>query len=224
MTKELEQIKGRTAIEKIKDIFTGQSRMKRERATEIERALTIITKRIESDKDRRDNPSMPQEQITPEPVVVNLYRARSIIETTLGSNSEGAKRYSEMIEYVRGHYQVDYKKVNEMINADKSQLPQVAGNGAKPTERQKMDYFLKHQGYTEEAELSAEGKDKKNSAMQLLDPFKTWTIGKIESIRRRIPRIKEIGTILGAKEGDKEVEPKTKEEIKGMGEGFNIVR
>lgn len=224
LTKELEQIKGRTAIEKIKDIFTGQSRMKRERATEIERALTIITKRIESDKDRRDNPSMPQEQITPEPVVVNLYRARSIIETTLGSNSEGAKRYSEMIEYVRGHYQVDYKKVNEMINADKSQLPQVAGNGAKPTERQKMDYFLKHQGYTEEAELSAEGKDKKNSAMQPLDPFKTWTIGKIESIRGRIPRIKEIETILGAKEGDKAVEPKTKEEIKGMGEGFNIVR
>lgn len=225
LTKELEQIKGRTAIEKIKDIFTGQSRTKRERGTEIERALGIITKRIESDKDKRDNPSMPQEELTPEQVVVNLHRARGIIETTLGSNSEGAERYSEMIEYIREHYQVDYKKVNEMINADKSQLPQIAGKGARVTERQKMDYFLKHQGYTEETELSAGDKGKRNSLMQPLDPFKTWTIGKIESIRKRIPRIKEIGIMLRTGEDNDNNKKQTKEsQIRGTGDGFNIVR
>ena len=224
LTKELEQIKGRTAIEKIKDIFTGQSKAKRERATEIERALGIITKKIESDKDKRDNPRMPQEKLTPEQVVVNLHSARSIIETTLGSNSEGAERYSEMIEYIREHYQVDYKKVNEMIESNKSQLPQIAGKGARVTERQKMDYFLKHQGYTEETELSTIDKGKRNSAMQPLDPFKTWTIGKIESIRRRIPKIKEIGVMLRTGEGGDSKSKTMKSEIRGTGDGFNIVR
>lgn len=223
LNKELEQIKGRTALEKIKDIFTGQFRTKRERATEIERALGIITKRIESDKDKRDNPRMPQEKLTPEQVVVNLHRARSIIETSLGSNLGGVERYNEMIEYIHEHYKVDYYKVNEMINADKSQLPQVVEKGARITERQKMDYFLKHQGYTEATELSGD-KDKRNSAMQPLDPFKTWTIGKIASIRRRIPKVKEIGTMLRTGEGG-DTKSKTKEsEFIGMGEGFNIVR
>lgn len=224
LTKELEQIKGRSAIEKIRDIFIGQSRTKRERGTEIERALNIITKRIESDKDKRDNPSMPQEELTPEQVVVNLHRARGIIETTLGSNSEGAEKYNEMIEYIREHYQVDYKKVNEMIETDKSQLPQIAGKGAKVTERQKMDYFLKYQGYTEETELSTGDKGKRNSAMQPLDPFKTWTIGKIESIRRRIPKIKEIGSMLRIGKKNDINKPNREGQLKGTGEGFNIVR
>ena len=224
LTEELDQIKGRTAIEKIKDIFTGQSRTKRERATEIERALAIITKRIESDKDKRDNPSMPQEELTPEQVVVNLHRARSIIETTLGSNSEGAERYSEMIEYIREHYQVDYKKVNEMIDANKSQLLQVAGKGARLTERQKMDYFLQHQGYTEDTELSVGDKGKRNSAMQPLDPFKTWTMGKIESIRKRIPKIKEIGIMLRTGEDNDSKKQTRESQIRGTGDGFNIVR
>lgn len=225
LTKELERIKSRTAIEKIKDLFTGQSRAKKERGTEIERALGIITKRIESDKDKRDNPSMPQEELTPEQVVVNLHRARGIIETTLGSNSEGAERYSEMIEYIREHYQVDYKKVNEMLEADKGQLPQITGKGTRVvTERQKMDYYLEHQGYTGRTGLSVADKDKRNSTMQPLDPFKTWTMGKIESIRKRIPRIKEIGAMLRTGEDNDSKKQTRESQIRGTGDGFNIVR
>lgn len=224
LNKELEQIKGRTSIEKIKDVFKGQSKVKKERAAEIERALDIINKRIESDKDIRNNPLMPKGKLAPEQVVVNLDKARSIAETA--NNFASVQKYNEMIEHIRMNYSVDYKKVNEMINVDKNQLPQIAGKNVKITEKQKMDYFLHHQGYTEGSELSG---DKSNSGVQPLDPFKTWNISKIKSIEKRIPNIKEIGKMLQTGksiESKEQVNEQTQKPfIKGAGgDGFSIVR
>lgn len=96
LSSELQQIKSRTVMDRIIDTVTGQSRRKKDRAMEIENALGIITERINKDKEEVENPSMPTEEVTPEQVMANLYKARLILETKRGNNQQ----YAEMINYI----------------------------------------------------------------------------------------------------------------------------
>lgn len=83
-------------MDRIIDTVTGQSRRKKDRAVEIENALGIITERINKDKEEVENPSMPTEEVTPEQVMANLYKARLILEKKRGNNQQ----YAEMINYI----------------------------------------------------------------------------------------------------------------------------
>ena len=221
---EADKIQNRKSIDKIKDLLSGQSKVKKERSIEINKALKIIKDRIEIDKKEHEDPSLPNAKTKPEQVMANLYKARKAIEISRGSDFEHTDRFSQMIDYVKENYNVNFRQVNELIYVGENQLPQVIGKDVKISEQQKMKYFMEHQGYIDKDGIAIVDKNKKSSTLQPIDTIKTWAIEKIETIKNRVSKVKEVGDMLrNGKDINKET-PNKENQLKGMGKGFNIVR
>ena len=209
LSRELQEIQGRSTLDKVKDFFKGESRYKREMAKQIQNALLIIADR----KAKLEHTPSHYEKVEPQMVYEELEQMRDILSAGV------TDRFGIMRHFIVQNFDVD---TNIQVNQRQEQnsegiLPAIQQKNKKMSASQKMELFLKSNGYIQEQEDNSSGTPNSSQSVYIDEAEQTAGLC-IQRNRRCAEYLSKLEGIL--MENHEMQAP----QIQGRGSGFHMVR
>ena len=205
LVKELTEITNRSTLDRVKDFFKGNGSVKKQRAEEIKRALPLISKKETELAEIMKKPILGR-NVNPQAVYNELKQIKDQLEE---------KEYRQIKSYIISNFSVE----DEEQSFEESIA--LFDDGKKMSEKEKMDIFLNSNGYENDEQFS---KPNVIQNMYSVDELSQTAIDFIQKNKRAIESAEHFKDVLKINDEHKKQNETQKNEIKGLGEGFNIVR